>query len=305
MFSFVVRRLLQSLVVVLGVTFVTFALMYVSGDPVAILAGEQWSRQEVDALRHELGFDRPWPIQYLGFLQGAVRGDLGMSFRHRQPVLPLILERLPATAVLAFSALTLGVGLALPLGVIAAVQRGRRADTAAILLALAGQSVPGFWLGIILIYVFGVKLRVLPISGMGTPAHLILPAITLGAYSLARNSRLIRSAMLDVLGQDFVRTARAKGLHPRAVLLQHALRNSLLSFITIVGLELGFLLGGAVITEMVFAWPGLGRLTIQAIYGKDLFLVQGAVMFMAIVFVLVNVTVDVLYTFLDPRIRYQ
>lgn len=305
MFSYVVRRLLQSLVVVLGVTFVTFALMYVSGDPVAILAGEQWSRQEVDALRHELGFDRPWPIQYLGFLQGAVHGDLGMSFRHRQPVLPLILERLPATAVLAFSALTLGVGLALPLGVIAAVQRGRRADTAAILLALAGQSVPGFWLGIILIYVFGVKLRVLPISGMGTPAHLILPAITLGAYSLARNSRLIRSAMLDVLGQDFVRTARAKGLHPRAVLLQHALRNSLLSFITIVGLELGFLLGGAVITEMVFAWPGLGRLTIQAIYGKDLFLVQGAVMFMAIVFVLVNVTVDVLYTLLDPRIRYQ
>ncbi len=305
MFTYILRRLLQSIIVIIGVTFVTFALMYLSGDPVAVLAGDQASRQDIEVLRRELGFDRPWVVQYLTFLQGAVRGNFGTSLRYRQPVLPLILERVPATATLALAAFVLAVGVALPLGVIAAVKRGKWADTAAIVLALAGQSVPGFWLGIMLIFIFGVKLRILPISGMGTPTHLILPAITLSAYSLARNSRLIRSAMLDVLGQDFIRTARAKGLHPGTVLRRHALRNSLLSFTTIVGLELGFLLGGAVITEMVFAWPGLGRLTIQAIYGKDVYLVQGAVMLMAVIFVVVNLAVDVTYTFLDPRVQYR
>jgi len=303
--AYILRRLLQSIVVIVGVSFVTFALMYLSGDPVAVLAGDQASRQEIEVLRRELGFDRPWIVQYFSFLQHAVQGDLGTSLRYRQPVVPLILERLPATATLAAAALVIAVGGALPLGVTAAVKRGKWADTAAIVLALAGQSVPGFWLGILLIYIFGVKLRVLPISGTGTFRHLVLPAITLSAYSLARNSRLIRSAMLDVLNQDFIRTARAKGLHPLAVLRRHALRNSLLSFVTIVGLELGFLLGGALITEMVFAWPGLGRLTIQAIYGKDVYLVQGAVILMAIVFVVVNLAVDVTYSLLDPRVHYR
>lgn len=305
MIAYILRRLLQSIVVIVGVSFVTFALMYLSGDPVAVLAGDQASRQEIEVLRRELGFDRPWIVQYFSFLQHAVQGDLGTSLRYRQPVVPLILERLPATATLAAAALVIAVGGALPLGVTAAVKRGKWADTAAIVLALAGQSVPGFWLGILLIYIFGVKLRVLPISGTGTFRHLVLPAITLSAYSLARNSRLIRSAMLDVLNQDFIRTARAKGLHPLAVLRRHALRNSLLSFVTIVGLELGFLLGGALITEMVFAWPGLGRLTIQAIYGKDVYLVQGAVILMAIVFVVVNLAVDVTYSLLDPRVHYR
>jgi peptide/nickel transport system permease protein len=303
--AYILRRLLQSIVVILGVTFVTFALMYLSGDPVAVLAGDQASRSEIEVLRRELGFDRPWLVQYLAFLQGAVQGDLGTSLRYRQPVLPLILERVPATATLAAAAMIIAVGLALPLGVTAAVMRGKWADTAAILLALAGQSLPGFWLGIMLIYIFGVKLRLVPISGMGTLAHLILPAVTLSAYSLARNSRLIRSTMLDALNQDYVRTARAKGLHPAVVIRRHALRNSLLSFTTIVGLELGFLLGGAVITEMVFAWPGLGRLTVQAIYGKDVYLVQGAVMLMAIVFVMVNLVVDLAYAVLDPRVQYR
>jgi peptide/nickel transport system permease protein len=304
MSGYVLGRLAQALVVILGVTFVTFSLMYLSGDPVAVLAGENWSQAEVDAFRREMGFDRPWLVQYRDFAVRAAQGDFGRSLRYRQPVFPLILERIPQTMLLASAALCLSILVAVPLGVVAATRRGTVADTVTMLVALVGQSMPGFWLGILIILIFGVRLRWLPVSGTGTLWHLVMPALTLSAYSIARNARLVRSSLLDVLGRDYIRTARAKGLPEPRVVRRHALRNAMLAVTTIIGLELGFLLGGAVITETIFAWPGLGRLTIQAIYGKDLFLVQGAVMLMSVVFVLVNLAVDLLYSVLDPRVRY-
>ena len=305
MFAYIASRLVQAILVILGVTFVTFALMYLSGDPAAVYADPNWTEQEIEAFRHEMGFDKPWPVQYANYIYKALQGDFGRSFRHRQPVLSLIVKRLPATLRLAFVAFLISIIVPLPLGIISAINRGRWPDITSMLFAIAGQSVPGFWLGIMLMLVFGLKLKILPISGMETPLHIVLPAVTLSTYSVARNARLVRSSLLEVLGEDYIRTARAKGLHERIVIYRHALRNSLLAVMSIVGLELGFLLGGAVITETVFAWPGLGRLTIQAIYGKDLPLVQGAVTFMAVIFVLVNLAVDLLYTVIDPRIRYR
>jgi peptide/nickel transport system permease protein len=250
-----------------------------------------------------MGFDQPVHIQYLRWLGRAVRGDFGTSLRYSKPVFPLILERMPATLELALSAQVFALALALPMGVLAAVRRNSIYDGITMLGALIGQSMPGFWLGLMLILVFGVVLRVLPISGRAGPRHLILPAITLGTFFLARDTRLIRSSMLEVLGQDYITAARSKGLRERAILWRHALKNGLIPLVTVVGMDFGALLAGTVVTETVFAWPGVGRLIYMAIHQRDFPLIQAAVFVIALIFVFINLLVDLSYTYLDPRIR--
>jgi peptide/nickel transport system permease protein len=300
---FVVRRLLQTVFVLVGVSFLSFGVLFVSGDPALQMVGPDATAEQIEDLRHQMGFDRPWPIQYLDFMSKAVRGDFGVSIRNRQPAFDLVKERLPATLQLSGAALAIALVVALPVGIFSATHHNTAYDSLAMLGALLGQSIPVFWLGLMLILVFGVNLRWLPISGYGEPQHLLLPALTLGTYSMARNARLVRSSMLEVLGLDFVRTARAKGLTSLAVNLRHALKNALLPVITVVGLEFGLLLGGAIVVETIFAWPGVGRLMLNAIQGKDYPLVEAAVITLALVFVVLNLLVDLAYAYLDPRIR--
>lgn len=305
MLQYIIRRLLQTFLVLLGVSFVAFGVMFLTGDPSSVMAGEDWTQEMIQEFRHQMGFDRPWYVQYADFLWDAVRGDLGTSLRQRQPNLQLILDRMPATLELALAALLLSIVVAIPIGIISATKRGTWLDNFTMLFALFGQSMPVFWLGIMLILIFSVNLRWTPVAGRGGLEHLILPAITLGAFMMARNARMMRSSMLEVLNQDFIRTARAKGLKEQMVLYRHALRNALIPVVTLIGLQVGALLGGTVITETIFAWPGVGRLTIQAIYGKDIPLVQASVIVLATIFVLVNLIVDIIYTYLDPRIRLR
>jgi peptide/nickel transport system permease protein len=302
--AFLLRRTLSSLVLIGLVTVVVFLLLHVTpGDPATIMLGEQAMPEQVAALRTAMGLDRPLAEQYVRFLGAALRGDLGVSIRAQRPALELILERLPATLLLTAGAFVFAVAVALPIGILAAVKRQTMWDHGSMLLALLGQSMPGYWLGLMLIVVFAVELGWLPASGTGTPRHVVLPAVTLGTFLIGLMLRLTRSSMLDVLGQEYVRTARAKGLGERAVLLRHALKNALVPVVTLFGLQLGVLLGGAVITETVFAWPGLGMLTVTAIQQRDYPVVQTAVLVSAVIVVLVNWTVDVLYHALDPRIR--
>jgi peptide/nickel transport system permease protein len=297
------RRLLQTLLVICAVSVLAYSLMYLSGDPALVMAGADATAEQVQNIRHQMGFDRPWYVQYADYAGGVVHGDFGISMRQNQPTLRLIAQRLPATLQLAGAALLLSLAVGLPLGVLAATHRQRWLDRAAMLLAVVGQSVPPFWLGIVLTLVFGVQLGWLPVAGAGDLQHLVLPALSLAAFSIARNARMVRSSVLEIVGQDFVRTARAKGLAKRAVLLDHSLRNALIPVVTLIGIEMGTLLGGAVIVETVFAWPGVGRLMIQAIAGKDFPLVQTGVTVLATTFVLLNLGTDLLYTYLDPRIR--
>jgi peptide/nickel transport system permease protein len=300
---YLVQRVLGAVLVIFGVSVLAFGLMFLSGDPATALAGDNWSRQQIDEFRHLMGFDRPWYEQYWSFLSNAVRGDFGLSLRQYQPVFGLLTDRIPATLELTGAALCLSVLLSIPIGVLSAARRESVYDRLAMLLALAGQSMPVFWVGTMLILIFGVALQWLPVAGSGDLAHLVLPAVTLGLFSVARNARLVRSSMLEVLGADYVRTARAKGLPGQAVLMRHAFRNALLPIVTVFGLDVGALVGGAVITETIFAWPGVGRLTVEAVLGKDLPLVQGAVVVLAASFVLINLLVDLLYGYLDPRVR--
>jgi peptide/nickel transport system permease protein len=244
-------------------------------------------------------------VQYLEHIGRLLRGDFGMSVRQSAPVTELILERLPATLQLAGAALVIIVCVAVPIGVLSAVRRGSVWDSLAMGGALLAQSMPTFWLGSMLILIFGVWLRWTPISGSGSLAHLILPALTLALYSTARNARIVRASMLDVLGHDYIRTARSKGLRERAVIYRHGLRNALIPVVTMLGLEIGTLLGGALVTETIFAWPGIGRLTIDAIYARDYPLVLGAITFIALIFVVVNLLVDLSYAVIDPRIHYS
>jgi ABC-type dipeptide/oligopeptide/nickel transport system permease component len=276
--SYLLRRLWQSLLVLFGVSVVVFLILHLTGDPAALLLPPDATAEDIAKFRTAMGFDDPVAVQYLRFLKGAVRGDFGESLRHGEPAMALVVERLPATFQLA------GAGL---------------------LIALLGQAMPTFWLGIMLILVFSVRLNWLPSSGRGTLEHLILPAITLGLFTTARITRLTRSGMLEVLGQDYIRTARAKGVGEPPVVWKHALKNAAIPIVTIVGIELGTLLGGSVITETIFAWPGVGRLSVQAIFNRDYPVVQSAVFLLASTFVIVNFLVDVVYTYLDPRIRYR
>ncbi len=302
---FLVWRTLHALIVVFGVLTVVFALVRLTpGDPVLLMVPPDASPAAVEQLRHELGFDRPIPVQFGIYLSQALTGDLGSSLRQHRPVTQLIGERVPATVELTAVSMVLAVAVAAPLGILAAVARGSPADLLTRAIALVGQAMPTFWLGILLIIVFAVQLRVLPTSGRGSPAQLILPSVTLGVYMMGLLARVTRASMLEVLGADYIRTARAKGLRRAAVLVRHALRNALVPIVTILGLQVGTLLGGAVITEAVFAWPGIGTLAITAIYQRDYPVVQGVVVLSALVFVLVNFLVDALYTYLDPQIRY-
>ncbi len=303
--SYLVRRLWQSVLVLLGVSVVVFGILHLTGDPAALLLPPDATAEDIARFRTAMGFDDPVWKQYGRFLKGALRGDFGESLRHGEPAMGLVLERLPATFQLAGAALLLALFLAIPAGIVSAVRRNTSVDYVSTVGALLGQAMPTFWLGIMLILVFSVRLNWLPSSGRGGLEHLILPAVTLGLFTTARITRLTRSGMLEVLGQDYIRTARAKGVSERPVVWKHALKNASIPIVTIVGIELGTLLGGSVITETIFAWPGVGRLSVQAIFNRDYPVVQAAVFLLASTFVIVNFLVDVVYTYLDPRIRLR
>jgi peptide/nickel transport system permease protein len=302
--EYLVWRSLQSLLLILLVTFVVFILLHITpGDPATIILGEQATPEQVADLRRSMGLDRPLPEQYARFLANAVRGDFGMSIRAQRPALDYVLERLPATLQLSAGAFAFAVLTGIPTGILSAVKRLSVWDHSSMFVALLGQSMPVYWLGLMLIIVFAVQLRWLPASGMGQPQHLVLPAITLGSFLIGLIIRLTRSSMLEVLNQDYVRTARAKGMSEPTVLVRHALKNALIPVVTVLGLQMGTLLGGAVITETVFAWPGMGMVTVTAIHQRDYPVVQSAVLVSAVLVVLINWFVDVLYHYLDPRIR--
>jgi peptide/nickel transport system permease protein len=303
---FLVRRVLLTIPVLLGVATLVFALIHlVPGDPAQAMLGDGASPQDIAELRTSLGLDQPLPAQYARFLSSAVTGDLGRSFRTGQPVTLMIAERIPATAELAFAAMTVAVLLAVPLGVIAAVRKNTLVDHAAMTFSLAGISIPNFWLGPLLAIVFAVELGWLPVSGRGTLAHLVLPAFSLGLALSAILARMTRASLLEELGELYVRAARARGVSPTAAVLGHAMRNSLIPLVTIVALQFGAVLTGAVITETIFAWPGIGRLLIQSIGFRDYPMVQGCILLIAVTYVSVNLLTDLMYGVLDPRIRVE
>ena len=303
MIAYLVQRLAWAAAVLVAISLSVFLVVHLSGDPTALYLGPEGTKADYDIMRAALGFDRPLPEQYGHFLARAVQGDFGRSLRHRQPTLRLVLERFPATAKLALAAIVLAVILALPLGIMAAVRRGSALDSGAMALALAGQCMPTFWLGILLILAFAVNLRWVPVYGGDGWLTLVLPTVTLGVWAMARTARITRSSMLEVLNQDFLRTARAKGIGESAVILRHALRNGAIPIVTAIGLELGNLLGGAVITEAVFAYPGVGRLAVEAVVNKDVPLIQAVVFTVAAALLLLNIAIDFAYTALDPRVR--
>jgi peptide/nickel transport system permease protein len=303
---FLLRRVVLTLPVLLGVATLVFSLIHlVPGDPVQAMLGESASPQDIMELRAKLGLDRPLHVQYGAFLRGLAAGNLGTSLRTNQPVAKAIAERLPATFELAFVAMAVAVVFAIPLGIIAAARAGTGIDRMATTLALLGISVPNFWLGPLLAIVFSVTLGWLPVSGRGTPAHLVLPAITLGAPLAAVLARMTRASVLEELRELYVLAARARGLSRARAILRHAFRNSLIPIVTVLGLQFGAVLTGAVITETIFAWPGVGRLLIQSISFRDYPLVQGCILLIAITYVSMNLLTDVVYGFLDPRIRYE
>lgn len=312
MTAYVIRRLLQVIPTILGITLLLFTVMRLSGDPVAIYLGNddmvvgQISDEQLEAIRERLGLNQPLPIQYLHFLSNMLRGDFGRSFIYsNQPALPIVLQRLPATAALGGAALLIGILISLPAGIIAARNRNKWPDTVASIYSVIGEAVPNFWLGIMLILLFAVHWRALPVSGIGTPLHLVLPAFTLGTGMSALLMRLIRSNLLEVMELDYIRTARAKGLSSRSVLFKHGLRNAAISYVTVLGLSVPGMLSGSVVTESIFAWPGLGLLFITAINGRDMAVVQAIVVFTALLVILGNLLVDLLYIVIDPRISYS
>jgi ABC-type dipeptide/oligopeptide/nickel transport system permease component len=287
----------------LGVVTIVFALLHASGDPATLLVSQDATQADIAQIRRAYGLDQPLSVQYARFVSRAARGDLGYSYRQGLPVAELIAERLRATCELALAGLAVAVMLGIPLGIVAAARHGSALDTAAMTVALLGTSVPSFWLGLLLIIVFGVELGWLPISGSGTLMHLLMPAFVLGGFYAAQISRLTRTSLLEVLAQDFVRTAWAKGLAMRAVLLKHVLRNATLPVMTVLGMDFGRMLGGAVVVETIFAWPGMGRLAVQSVLGRDFPVVQGTAIMGAAIFLAVNLLIDLLYGWVDPRLR--
>ena len=304
MLTFILQRLLGALLVIFGVVSIVFLLIHmIPGDPVEIMLGESASTADREALRIALGLDQPVWIQFQQYLAGLLHLDMGNSIHFRRPVSDLLLERLPATGLLAAITLLITILMALPLGIIAAVRRDTAWDTGAMTFSMLGVSIPNFWLGPILILVFSLWLGWFPVSGRNGFGSVILPALTLSTGLVAVLSRMVRSSMLEVLGEDYMRTARAKGLLPQRVILHHGLRNALLPVITLLGLQLGALLAGAVITETVFSWPGVGLLTIESIQSRDYPVVQACVLLISVTYVLVNLLTDLAYAWIDPRIR--
>ena len=304
MLAFLVRRALGALWALVGVAIVVFLILHLSGDPAAVMMPPESSAAEMAAFRHAEGFDRPLIVQFGSFVASAAHGDLGLSLRHQVPAMGLALERLPATVLLSSAAMLIVILIGIPAGVASALRPHTGVDYAARVVALIGQSAPTYWIGLMLILFFAVGLRWFPASGIGDWHNLVLPAATLGFFSTAKIMRLTRSAMLDVLAADYLRTARAKGLAARRVIAGHALRNAWLPIVTQLGVELGTLLSGAIITETVFAWPGVGRLAVQAVFERDFPVVEAVVLLAAAIFVVLNLVVDLLYAVLDPRIRY-
>jgi len=302
--TYILQRLGYTVVVMLGVAIVVFGLLHLSGDPVFLVLPTDATPDMMAAVRKTLGLDQPLAMQFLLYIERTVRGNLGTSFRYNLPVSTLLVTHLPPTLELTAAAMVIAVAVAVPAGVFAALKRGMLADQLTMLGALAGQAMPVFWLALLLIWVFAVRLRWLPVYGQGGIQHLILPAVSVSAVVVGRLARLVRSSMLDVLHQDYVRTARAKGLSGRRVIMHHALKNAAIPIVTLLGLQLAQLLGGAVVTETIFAWQGVGSLVIQAVFNRDFPVVQAVTLVVSLVFVLANLLVDISYAALDPRIRF-
>ena len=306
MLRYLARRLVLTLPVLLGVATLVFSLIHlIPGDPAQAILGETAPQADVDELRRRLGLDRPLVEQYGAFLAGLTRGDLGVSLRTGEPVVSQLVARVPATAELAAASMLVALAIALPLGIAAAVWQGTLIDTSATALALAGVSIPNFWLGPLLAIVFAIQLGWLPVSGRGTLANLVLPAISLGAALAAILARMTRATLLEELREPYVQAARGRGASRARAVLRHAFRNSLVPVVTLLGLQFGAVLTGAVITETIFAWPGIGRLLIQSIGFRDYPMVQGCILFIAVTYVAVNLLTDLVYGVLDPRIRYE
>jgi ABC-type dipeptide/oligopeptide/nickel transport system permease component len=306
LYQYILRRLLLTIPVVIGVSIIVFGIIrLLPGDPARALAGVQATPEYIEQVRERYGLDEPIYVQYGKFVAGAVTGDLGRSVFSNRPVTTEISERFPRTLLLASVALIIATTIGVSAGIISATRRNSLFDNTSMFVALVGVAAPVFWMALMLQLLFSVQLRILPATGMGSWRHLVLPSITLGMASAALMARITRSSMLDVLKQDFITTARAKGLGERIVVYRHALKNALIPVVTVLGLQFGILLGGAVLTETVFAWPGVGRLLVDAILRRDYPVVQGTVMLLAFLFVIINLVVDVIYAFLDPRIHYQ
>jgi len=301
--TLVLRRLLQLVPVLIGISIVTFLVLHLTGDPAEVILGPDATDEAVEILREEMGLNDPLIVQYGRFVSGAVVGDFGNSTRYRQPALQLFVERIPATLQLASLSLLFSVLAGTVAGVLAAVYRNRPIDGIVRVSALVGQAIPNFYLGLVTIIIFGAELQWLPTGGRGTWRHLILPVFALGTFYGAITSRFVRGAMLEVLESDYVRTAKAKGLRRITVVVRHAFRNALIGVITLIGLQTGSLLSGAVVTETVFSWPGIGRMAVQAIYTRDFPVVQVTIIMTAVLFVMVNLATDLLYGVVDPRIR--
>lgn len=306
MHKYILRRLLLLIPVLLGVSFVVFTIMYFTpGDPATIILGERAPAEEVQALREQMGLNQPYIVRFFDFLKGVATGDLGRSYTTKRPVVEEILARFPATLQLSAAAMFIAVVLGIPIGIVSATKQYSAFDMGFMIFALVGVSMPNFWQGLMMVLFFSIVLNWLPSSGYGTLWHLIMPALTIGTSAMALITRMTRSSMLEVVRQDYIRTARAKGLSERVVINRHALKNALIPIVTVVGLQFGYLLGGAVLTETIFSWPGVGRLMVDAIRQKDFPVVQGGVLLLAVTFSFVNLVVDILYAYIDPRIKAQ
>lgn len=304
MFTHLTKRALGALFSILGTATIVFVLLRFTTDPVAVLLPAEATLEDAANMRERLGLDQPMAVQYAEFLRGIFTGDMGQSFRFDQPVVQMIVQRLPATMELVLLSILVALALSVPIGILCAYKRDTVVDFIGSVFAFFGFAVPSFWLGLMLIIVFSVRLGWFPTSGTGSWMHLVLPVITLATWPLGQFTRIVRSEMLEILSEDYVRTARAKGVRTSLVLWKHAFRNASFSLVTMVGLSFGGLLGGAIVTETVFAWPGMGRLVMQALSNRDFPLIQASVVYFALVFVVVNILVDAFYTVLDPRIRF-
>lgn len=304
MLKFIVKKLLEIIPVLLIISFIVFTLVYVAGDPVALMLPEDATQEDINALREAMGLNDPFIVQYGNYILGVLQGDFGDSFRYNTAALPLVLERLPATLELAAASMVIAILIAIPFGIWSATKRNSILDLFVTGTSVVAKAMPNFWLGIMLILIFSVTLGMLPVSGHGTLLHLILPAFTLGTGIGAEMTRLVRSSMVDILNQDYVRTAKSKGINRFFVVYKHAFRNSLIPVITITALQVSTLVGGALITETVFSWPGLGQLLIQAVNTRDMAIVQASVFVVAILVIVMNLVADILYRVLDPRIKY-
>jgi len=305
MVEFIIKRTLQMILVIFLAVTAVFFLVRLSGDPTALFLPPDAPREQLEEFRVALGYDRPLHVQYTEFIAGAFQGDFGESLRTREDALSMVLDRAPATFQLAFTALIISLLISIPIGIISAYKRNSLFDRTGVGFTVLGQGIPDFWLGLILIYVFAASLQVLPSGGGGTPYHLILPALTLAFHSVARFSRFTRSSTLDVLGKDYIRTAKASGVPVPRILSRYALKNSLIPIITLIALDLGALLGGTVVTETVFAWPGVGRLLVQSLMMRDFSVVLAGVFFVAVIYSILNFLADILYAFVNPQIRYK